>query len=56
VVQVQVVEQADVHSDGDGQKMDQMLKLRKEEIGKQKFHGDQGKGIYKDFIEPIRTP
>ena len=43
MVQVQVVEQDDVHGDGDGQIEDQVLQLGKKEREKQKWA--QGKGI-----------
>jgi hypothetical protein len=44
------------HSDGGGQKLDQVLQHGKEEREKQKSHGDQGKGIDRDFVLPIKTP
>jgi len=56
VVQVQVVEQDDVHGDGDGQIEDQVLQLGKKEREKQKSNGDQGKGIDRIFVLPIKTP
>jgi len=45
-----------IHGDGGGQKMDQVLQLRKGEREKQKW--DQGKGILDRaiFISPIKTP
>ena len=45
-----------IHGDGGGQKMDQVLQLRKGEREKQKSYGHQGKGINRNFILPIKTP
>ena len=50
------MEQNDVHGDGGGQSEDQILQLRKEEREKQKSNGDQGKGIDRIFVLPIKTP
>ena len=44
------------HDNRDGLKMDQVLQLGKEESEKQKSIDDQGKGINRVFVLPIKTP
>jgi hypothetical protein len=53
--QVQVVEQDAIHGDEDGQKV--MIKCSNLEKRKRKTkpYADQGKGINRDFILPIKT-
>ena len=54
MVQVQVVEQDEVHGDEDGQVMMIKLQLEKEEREKQKSNDDQGKGINRVFVRQSR--